>query len=116
VELDQEKPTVKTQAQGGEPTVKTEAQVWNLTKKSQQSRHMLKVESQQSKLLAASVELDQEESDCQEIRLLVQGRLSNGKRRRMTQSVSSAESEHLEIGNLRGTAPLRNRRRQSPEV
>jgi hypothetical protein len=91
VELDQEKPKVKTQAQSGEPTVKTAAQVWNLTKKSQRSRHRLKVESQQSKYLLKVQNLISKELDCQEIQLLMQSRLSNVKRRQKTQIVSSAE-------------------------
>jgi hypothetical protein len=55
------------------------------------------------------------EWDCQEIRLLVQSHLSNVKRLSKKQSISSAESAHLEIGNLRGTALCRNSGRQSSQ-
>jgi hypothetical protein len=50
------------------------AAAWKL-----RSQSLRKVEVEQSKLFAESVELDQEESDCQEIWLLVQSCLSTSK-------------------------------------
>jgi hypothetical protein len=64
--------------EGQSETVKTVVKVWNLTKNSQNC--LLKVWNLISK-----------ESDCQEIQLLVQSRLSNVKRRWKTQRESPAE-------------------------